>query len=338
MSTIEARAYRRCIPFYTIDQNQPFSEARFHIISKDFGEESPGDRDKLDWLAGGGGFRGTAIVSASGPVAAVLFVCAERGRNVKITLVPSAVSVGEGGRGSFVTAYVIDEIVAIDAGGLGFLGDLEAQTRIEHVFLTHSHLDHIASLPMFLETVFRSSDRCVTVYASDDTLACLRRDVFNDRLWPDFLRMSENGLPFLKVEVLEPGRAVEVAGLRLTPIPVDHVVPTLGFLVEAPGVAVAIPSDTGPTTSFWRIASQAADLKAVFLDASFPDAMESLALVSKHLTPRMFAAEAAKLARAVPIFAVHIKPRYYDTVVAELLALDLHDIHVGHPGQTYVFS
>jgi ribonuclease BN (tRNA processing enzyme) len=257
---------------------------------------------------------------------------------VKITLVPSAVSAGQGGRGSFVTSYVIDEIIAVDAGGLGFQGDLAAQSRVEHVFLTHSHLDHIASLPMFLETVYRSSDRCVTVYASNDTLACLRRDLFNDRLWPDFIAMSERGIPFLKIEVLESGRPVEVAGLRLTPIPVDHVVPTFGFLVEAPGVALAIPSDTGPTALFWAIAGAAADLKAVFLDASFPDCMEDVALASKHLTPRMFAAESAKLARPVPIFAVHIKPRYYDTVVAELNALNLKHVHVGAPGETYVFS
>jgi len=253
-------------------------------------------------------------------------------------MIPSAVSAGGAGRGSFVTSYVIDEVVAVDAGGLGFLGDLDAQARIAHIFLSHCHLDHIASLPMFLETVFQLSDRCVTVHASPDTLACLRRDVFNNRVWPDFITMSENGLPFLKLDVLEAGRPVEVAGLRLTPIPVDHVVPTLGFLVEAPGVAVAIPSDTGPTGSFWSIAGEAAHLKAVFLDASFPDALEQLARDSGHLTPRMFAAEARKLARSVPFFAVHIKPRHYDAVVAELKALDLAHVYVGSPGETYVFG
>jgi len=257
---------------------------------------------------------------------------------VKITLVPSAVSAGDGGRGTFVSSYLIDEVIAIDAGGLGFLGDLATQFRIEHIFLTHSHLDHIASLPIFLETVFQSSDKCVTVHASDDTLSSLRRDVFNDRVWPDFLRMSENGMPFVKIRLLEAGRSVEVAGLRFTPMPVDHAVPTLGFLVEAPGVAVAIPSDTGPTTTFWQLAGEAANLKAVFLDASFPDALEGLALTSKHLTPKLFAAEAAKLARGVPFIAVHIKPRYYDAVVTELNALNLEFIHVGKPGQTYVFS
>jgi ribonuclease BN (tRNA processing enzyme) len=256
---------------------------------------------------------------------------------MKITLVPSAVSAGAGARGFFLASYVIDDAVAIDAGGLGFLGDLAVQSRIQDVFLTHSHMDHIASLPIFLETVFQSSDRCVTLHASAATLESLRSDVFNDRVWPDFIRLSEQGHPFVKVETLEPGRPVEAAGLRLTPIPVDHVVPTLGFLVEASGVAVAIPSDTGPTEEFWRVAGAAPDLKAVFLEASFPDAMSNLAVISQHLTPAMFASEAHKLPRQVPFIAVHIKPRFYDQVVAELEAIDLADVQVGRHGMTYEF-
>jgi ribonuclease BN (tRNA processing enzyme) len=256
---------------------------------------------------------------------------------VKITLIPSAVSPGKGDRGAFLSSYVIDGTVAIDAGGLGFLGDLSAQAGIRDIFLTHSHIDHIASLPIFLETVFQTSDRCVTLHVGAETLACLRRDVFNDRVWPDFIGMSERGLPFVKVELLEPGRPVEAAGLRLTPIAVDHVVPTLGFLVEAPGAAVAIPSDTAPTDAFWKAARLAAELKGVLLEASFPNAMSSLAVVSKHLTPAMFAAEARKLDRAVTFVAVHIKPRAYDQVVAELSALAIPDLRVGKPGETYVF-
>jgi ribonuclease BN (tRNA processing enzyme) len=259
-------------------------------------------------------------------------------RPMKITLLPSAVSPGHGGRGSFLTSYVIDGVVAIDAGGLGLLGDLTEQFRIQDVFLTHSHLDHVTSLPIFLETVFQSSERCVTLHAGTATLESLRRDVFNDRVWPDFIGMSLRGQPFVKLDVLEPGRVVEVAGLRLTPIPVDHVVPTFGFLVEAPGVTVAIPSDTAPTSEFWRAAGAAADLKAVFLEASFPNAMSQLAVLSKHLTPAMFAGEIRKLPHPVPFIAVHIKPRFYDEVVAELGALGLPEIQVGRPGNTYEFD
>ena len=192
---------------------------------------------------------------------------------MKIELVPSTVSPGEARRGSFLSTYLIDDVIAIDAGGLGLLGDLSAQFRIRDVFLTHGHIDHIASLPIFLETVFQSSDRCVTLHASAATLDSLRKDIFNGRVWPDFIEMSQKGLPFVEVKVLEPGHHIDVAGVRFTPIAVDHVVPTLGFLVESDGTTVAIPSDTGPTESFWRAAGAAADLKGVFLEASFPNAM-----------------------------------------------------------------
>ena len=237
----------------------------------------------------------------------------------------------------FLSSYVIDEVVAIDAGGLGFIDDLAAQRRIEHIFITHSHIDHIASLPVFLDTMFEEGQRCVTVHAGAATLECLRRDVFNDRVWPDFIGMSENGTPFLKLATLEPGRPVQAAGLRVTPVAVDHVVPTLGLLIESPEVMVAIPSDTGPTETFWHEAAASPHLKAVFLEASFPNAMSEVAVVSKHLTPAMFAAEARKLARPVTFIAVHIKPRFFDQVVAELAALDLADLRIGKPGTTYEF-
>jgi cAMP phosphodiesterase len=256
---------------------------------------------------------------------------------VKITLLPSAVSSGDASRASFLSTYLIDDVVAIDAGGLGLVGDLSAQCRIRDIFLTHSHIDHIASLPIFLETVFQSSERCVTLHASASTLESLRKDIFNGRIWPDFISMSENGMPFVNVELLEPGRHVEVGGLRLTPIAVDHVVPTLGFLVKADGVTVAIPSDTGPTRPFWHEANAVEDLKGVFLEASFPNELTSLAHLTKHLTPNMFAAEIRKLSRTVPSIAVHIKPRHYHTVVAELNSLELPDVQVGTAGGTYVF-
>ncbi len=256
---------------------------------------------------------------------------------MKITLLPSSLTPKEGGHGSFLTSYVINEEIAIDAGGLGLLGDIGAQTQIQHLFLTHSHMDHIASLPIFLETVFQSSERCVTLHASAATIDSLRRDVFNGRIWPDFINMTQQGRRFVALETLEPGRTAEVCGVRFTAVSVDHVVPTLGFLVQAPNAAVAIPSDTGPTEEFWRVAGAATDLKAVFLEASFPNAMNELAVVSKHLTPAMFAAEARKLGRDVRFIAVHIKPRFYDQVVAELGALSEPSVEIGLPGVSYEF-
>ena len=189
---------------------------------------------------------------------------------MKITLVPSSVTGGDGCHGFFLSSYVIDDVVAIDAGGLGLIGNLSAQFQIQDIFLTHSHIDHVASLPIFLDTVFQSSDRVVTIHAGAPTIESLRRDLFNNRVWPDFIDMSEKGVPFVKVEVLEPGRPVEAAGLRLTPIAVDHLVPTLGFLVEAPGAALAIPSDTAPTDEFWRVARRRRTSRPSFSKPPFP--------------------------------------------------------------------
>jgi ribonuclease BN (tRNA processing enzyme) len=266
------------------------------------------------------------------------YALGDRRLMVKLTLVPSAVSAGRGGQACFLSSYIIDEVVAIDAGGLGLLGDLDSQCRVKDVFLTHSHMDHIATLPLFLENVFQSPGETVTLHASETTLNCLRRDIFNGRVWPDFIGMSEQGLPFVEIDILEPGRTVEAAGLWLTPVEVDHIVPTLGFLVDAPGVTVAIPSDTGPTEAFWRAAGAAENLKAIFLEASFPNAMSQLARESKHLTPSMFADVVRKLGRSVSFIAVHIKPRFYDKVVEELSTLGLPGVQIGKPGLMYEYG
>jgi ribonuclease BN (tRNA processing enzyme) len=253
---------------------------------------------------------------------------------VRVTLLPAA---GHGPGPQFLTSFLLNDTVAVDAGTLGVYRGAAEQARVRHVLLSHSHMDHLATLPIFLDTVYQGGPDCVTVHGSDDVLDCLRRDVFNDRVWPDFIRMSDGRAPFLRLRRLEPGRAVELDGLRITPVPVHHAVPTLGFLVSDGSSTVVIPSDTGPTEEIWERASAAADLKAVFLEASFPDAQAELAAVSRHLTPALFAGEARKLCRPARLIAVHISPRFYPEVVRELLALGLPDLEIGEPGKTYCF-
>jgi ribonuclease BN (tRNA processing enzyme) len=237
----------------------------------------------------------------------------------------------------FLTSYLLNETVALDAGSLGLHRTPGEQARVRHVLVSHTHLDHLASLPMLLDNVYQGGSDCVTVYGNDAVLDCLGRDVFNDRLWPDFIRLSGERPPFLRLERLEPGRPVDLDGLRITPVPVDHVVPTLGFVVEDGSAAVVFPSDTGPTEEIWRRANAAANLRAVFLEATFPQAMAELAGIARHLTPALFAAEVRKVRRPVRFIAVHISPRFYPQVVEELRALGLPDLEIGEPGKTYEF-
>lgn len=255
---------------------------------------------------------------------------------MKVTLLPSCLSTDERERYQFLTTYLVNDRVALDAGGLGFFGTPEDQARVRHVFLSHSHIDHIASLPVFLENAYDSGTDCVTIHATRPVLDCLRRDIFNDHVWPDFVHLSPEQ-PFLRLALLEPGRAVEAEGLRITPVALHHVVPTVGFIVEEPGACVAVISDTGPTDAIWQYANAAPHLKAVFLEATFPDAMAALATTSGHLTPRLFAAEAAKLQRPISLYAIHIKARYHDAVVRELTALGLPNLHIAAIGTPYQF-
>ena len=237
----------------------------------------------------------------------------------------------------YAASFLVDEQLAVDAGGIGFLSPLERQKRIRHVFLSHSHMDHIGSLPLFLDNVYEPGPDCPLVYASSAVLDCLRSHLFNDRIWPDFVRLSTEETPFLRSVVLEPGRPVAAAGLTVTPVALNHTVPTLGFILETPASAVAIVCDTDATEEIWQMLRAKPHLKAVFLEAAFPESMAWLAKKSKHLTPAVLQSEVAKLARQVPVIAVQIKPAFQDQVVAELQALGLAGLQVGVPGVSYEF-
>src|SRR5262249_51364855 len=154
-------------------------------------------------------------------------------------------------------------------------------------------------------------------------------DVFNDRVWPDFFALSLGKAPFLKLAMLEPGKTVELEKLRITPVPVNHVVPTLGFVIEDNAAAVVVVSDTGPTDEIWKYANATPNLKAVFLEATFPNAMMQLADLSKHLTPVQFAAEIRKLKKPAAVIAVHIKARFRDQVIKELENLGISGLQIG---------
>jgi ribonuclease BN (tRNA processing enzyme) len=255
---------------------------------------------------------------------------------VKITLIPSTAG-DPGGQYQFLSSCLLNDTIALDAGCLGFAHPPEQQARVRHVLLSHTHLDHLASLPIFLENVYQADAEGVTIHASTPVLECCQRDLFNDRIWPDFVALSRNGMPFLKLAPFEPGQTIDLEGLRITAVELNHVVPTVGYLVADAASTVAFVSDTGPTDAVWRLANAAANLKAVFLEATFPNALAWLADVSKHLTPALFAREAAKLTRPARLIVVHIKARYRDQVVAELQALNLPRLEIGRFDTPYAF-
>lgn len=254
---------------------------------------------------------------------------------MNVTIVGSAS--GESDHHQNAISYLINETVAIDAGCLGLLWPFEAQKRVQHVFLSHSHIDHIATLPLFVDNVYEPGPASVTVYASEAVLQALRQDMFNDRVWPDVVRLASEESPFVKFQPIESGQVLVLDGLTITPVAVRHIVPTLGFVIDDGTSAVVLTSDTGPTDAIWEVANRTANVKAVIIEASFPNRMQWLADKAEHLTPATFRGELAKLKHKARVLAVHIKLPFRDEIIGELESLDLPDLEIGVPRKVYEF-
>ena len=254
---------------------------------------------------------------------------------MKIRILGSATE--HSGQRQYVSSYLINGTVAIDAGCVGFYGTPRDQEAIRHVFLTHSHADHVASLPIFIENVWTPSDECPQVHGTAETLDHVQRHIFNNAVWPDFVALSKGMPPFLQLSPLQVEVPVEADGLRITPVAVNHVVPTVGYVVSDGVSSVIFGADSGPTTRIWEIAHETPGLRAVFLEACFPNILKRLADISLHLTPEMFQQEVAKMPAGVKVIAVHLKVRYRTEVIRELSALGLPDLEIGECGKEYCF-
>ena len=241
--------------------------------------------------------------------------------------------VGAGvGPGFALSTFVLDGVLAVDAGALGWFAPPDRQAAVRDVLLTHSHLDHFAGLASFVENVYGTAEP-PTVHATAPTLRALGDHVFNDVIVPDFVRLSAPSAEFLRLTEFAPGRAFEVGRYRVTAFDVDHTVPTVGLVIDDGSAAVAVVTDTAPVPAVLAERARTPRLRAVFLEASFPSGMERLAEVTKHHTAGQFVAAARELPAAVRVFAVHVKPRYVEAITAEVRAAELPNVTVAEPGQ-----
>lgn len=256
---------------------------------------------------------------------------------MNIQLLPS--SFDAGGRATAaqrLTCFLIDDRVAVDAGSIG-LALTEAQRHtVRDVIVTHPHMDHIASLPIFVDDLFAELKEPIRIHSTQEIIDLLERDVFNDSVYPRFAELKNEHGRVMQYVPFDIGQEFAVAHLRVTAVPVNHIVPTVGLLVSDAKTTVAFSSDTAETDQLWSLINSAPRLDALFIEASFPNSMHQLAEVSKHLTPAMLRQELEKLSHnGIDILAVHLKPAYRETVASELEALGMSNLSVMEAGRIY---
>jgi len=256
---------------------------------------------------------------------------------LQIQLLPSSFdSNGSASPAQRLTCFVIDDRVTVDAGSIGIALTDAQQRTVRDVIVTHPHMDHIASLPIFVDDLFGELREPVRIHATEEVIELLKADVFNDTVYPKFDQLRNEHGHVMEYVPFELGREFRVAHLTCTAIAVNHIVPTVGLLVTDGTTTVAFSSDTAETEEFWRVVNQARNLHALFIESSFPNSMEGLAKASKHLTPASLRAELGKLKHnGMDILAVHVKPAYRNRVIAELDELKIAKLSLMDPGRIY---
>jgi ribonuclease BN (tRNA processing enzyme) len=228
------------------------------------------------------------------------------------------------------TCFLVDDVLALDAGALTGTLTLERLCKVDHILVGHSHFDHVKDLPLLADLVIGRRDKPVTIHASRECARALRENMFNDALWPDFTRIPSRKAPVLKIRTFRAGSTFDVGPYRVRSIPVSHPVESCGFVISDGESTLAMSGDTGPTERLWKVLNQTEKLKALLLETSFPNAQQALADVSGHLTPRTVASELAKFRRnGAEVLLYHLKPAYVAQLKRELKGLPVEVLELG---------
>ncbi len=254
-----------------------------------------------------------------------------------IQLLPSSFDAsGHADAAQHLTCFLIDDRVSVDAGSIGIALNEAQRRNVRDIIVTHPHMDHIASLPIFVDDLFGELEQAIRIHATQQVVDLLKRDVFNDNIYPKFDELKNERGRVMEYVPFDIGKEFKLAHLTVTAIPVNHIVPTVGLLISDSQVTVAFSSDTAETEDFWKVANRAPHLEALFIEASFPNSMRALAEASKHLTPEMLRDELRKLSHnGMDILAVHLKPAYRETVARELTELGMDNLRVMEVGRVY---
>ena len=225
---------------------------------------------------------------------------------------------GIGGRHLRTTTLLVDNDILIDAGtGVGDISLAELML-IDHIFITHSHLDHVCSIPFLVDTVGGMRNKPLTVHATEPTLEIIRNHIFNWSIWPDFSQIPTPSKPFMRYEAMALGETVELKGRKITSLPANHVVPAVGFQVDSGQASLVFTGDTTTHDPLWKVVNKIATLRYLIIETAFCNRERDLAIAAKHFRPSLLAEELTKLEQSAEIFITHLKPGEVELTMQEI--------------------
>ena len=223
------------------------------------------------------------------------------------------------GKGLRTTSFLLDHDILIDAGtGVGDLTLAELKL-IDHVFITHAHLDHIASIPFLVDTVGWLRDKPITLHATAETRQALKQHLFNWQIWPDFNAIPSADNPFMVYETISIGKTVDIMGRRITPLPANHIVPTVGFHLDSGRHSLVFSGDTTTNDALWEAVNRIDNLRYLIVETAFREREKELAILSRHYCPSLLAEDLRKLRRPAELYITHLKPNEIEPTMREIM-------------------
>jgi cAMP phosphodiesterase len=226
------------------------------------------------------------------------------------------------------TSFLLNETILIDAGtGVGDL-TLDQLKKIDSLFLTHSHLDHICSLPFMLDAVGMNRSKPLIVFGISETIKALKDHIFNNVIWPDFTKIPSPENPCIVFKTIEVGQTISIDQVQLSALPVNHSIPGNGYWIDSGEGALVFSGDTGPCAAFWNAVNEQAKeevdnkgndyLKHLIIETSFTDAEQKLAKLSGHYHPEMLANDLQGLNSTCNAWITHLKPDESAKIMEEI--------------------
>ncbi len=241
---------------------------------------------------------------------------------------------GHGGvtRNYSATSYLIDEALLIDAGSVASGLDIQDQLKIQHVLLSHTHLDHIKDLAFICDNCFGLRPSPFQVYLHEESHKILKTHFFNDLIWPDFSILPNTKDPTIKFNEIQAEKEIQLGEYKVKAVHVEHPVAkpgqAFGFIVEKGDKALLFTQDTKATDRIWEVAKEYKNLKAIFTEVSFPNKLQAVADISDHHSPATIKEEIKKMPKHIPIYLGHLKPNYQEELIQEITDLQEPRLHI----------